>query len=68
VIEVIRDGKRLMLKVQGQTDTAELVPESDTDYSIPSIGARISFVQDAAGKVTGFTGYQNEDFEGKRLN
>lgn len=67
-IEVSRDGKRLMLKVQGQTDTAELVPESDTDYIIPTIGARVSFVRDASSKVTGFTGYQNEDFEGKKLN
>jgi hypothetical protein len=67
-IEVSRDGKRLMLKVQGQTDTAELVPESDTDYIIPTIGARVSFVRDASGKVTGFTGYQNEDFEAKKLN
>ena len=68
VIDVIRDGKKLMVRAQGQTDTAELVPESDTDYIIPAIGARISFIRDASGKVTGFTGYQNEDFEGKRLN
>ncbi len=68
VIEVLRDGRRLMVRVQGQTDTAELVPESDTDYMIPAIGARISFVRDASGNVTGFTGYQSEDFEGKKLN
>ncbi len=68
VIEVVRDGKRLMLKVQGASDVAEAVPESDADYIIPAIGARISFVRDASGKVTGFTGYQNEDFEGKKLN
>jgi pimeloyl-ACP methyl ester carboxylesterase len=68
VIEVFRDGNRLMSRVQGQTDVAELVPESDTDYIIPAIGARLSFVRDASGKVTGLTGYQNEDFEGKKLN
>jgi hypothetical protein len=68
VIEVSRDGKRLMLKVQGQADVAELVPETDADYIVPSIGVRVSFVRDASGKVTGFTGYQNGDFEGKKLN
>jgi dienelactone hydrolase len=68
VIEVIRDGKRLMLRVQGQTDTAELVPESDADYIVPEVGARVSFVRDTSGEVTGFIGYQNEDFEAKKLN
>jgi hypothetical protein len=68
VIDVIRDGGKLTVRVQGQTDAAELVPESDTDYIIPAIGARISFVRDASGKVTGFIGHQNEDFEGRKLN
>jgi hypothetical protein len=44
------------------------VPETDADYIVPSIGVRVSFVRDASGKVTGFTGYQNGDFEGKKLN
>jgi hypothetical protein len=67
VIEVIRQGTHLKIKVQDQTDVAELVPESDTDYIIPTINGRISFVRDASGKVTGFTGYQEGDFEGKKL-
>jgi hypothetical protein len=28
----------------------------------------LSFVRDASGKVTGFTGYQNGDFEAKKLD
>jgi hypothetical protein len=53
---------------QGPSDASELVPESDTDYSVPAIRIRISFVRDASGKVTGFIGYQDGDFDAKRLN
>jgi dienelactone hydrolase len=67
LIELFREGKRLKIRVQGQSDVADLVPESDKDYLIPTIGARVSFVRDASGNVTGFIGYQNGDFEGRKL-
>lgn len=68
VIEVFRDGTRLMARQQGQSEIGELLPETDTDFSISAINVRISFVRDASGKVTGFVGYQNSDFEAKKLD
>jgi hypothetical protein len=68
VIEVFQDGKRLMARPQGQSDADELLPESETDFDLARFGVWVSFLRDASGKVTGFTGYQEGDFEAKRLN
>lgn len=68
VIEVFKDGKRLMGKQQGQDGADELLPESETDFNVPKHSIRITFVRDASGKVTGFTGYQDGDFEAKKLD
>ena len=68
VLELFQDGKRLMVKQQGQSDSDELLPESETDYDIPKYGVWISFLRDASGKVTGFAGYQDGNFEAKKLN
>jgi enterochelin esterase-like enzyme len=68
LIEVFQDGKRLMVKQPGQSEGDELLPESETDFDIAKYGVWISFVRDATGKVTGFTGYQGADFEGKKLD
>ena len=68
LIEVIKDGKRLMVKQQGQNDAMELVPETETSFCIPRHDLWISFTRDASGKVTGLVGYQNGDFEGKKLD
>ena len=46
----------------------ELVPESETSYTIPKYNVWLSFVRDATGKITGITGYANGDFEGKKLD
>lgn len=67
LLELFKDGKRLMAKQAGQTDADELLPESDKDFNVPKYNVRISFVRDLSGKVTGFTGYQNGDFEAKKL-
>jgi hypothetical protein len=68
LIEVLRDGTRLMMKLPGQTENDELLPESATEYDIPKYGVWMSFVRDASGKVTGFTGYQESNFEAKRVD
>ena len=67
-LEVLRDGKRLMTKIQGANEADELLPESETDYEIPKYGVWVRFLRDAKGKVTGFTGYQNSNFEAKKLD
>ena len=67
-LEVLRDGKRLMAKIQGANEADELLPESETDYEIPKYGVWVRFLRDANGKVTGFTGYQNGNFEAGKLD
>jgi len=67
VVEVVRDGRRLKARVQG-SDEDTLVPETETNFTVPRSGAWISFVRDRSGKVTGFQAYQDGDFEGKKLD
>ena len=67
LVELLLDGKRLMVKLQGQGDADEVLPESETEFDIPKYGVWLSFVRDASGKVTGFTGYQDGNFEAKKL-
>jgi dienelactone hydrolase len=68
LLEVTKDGKRLLVKQQGQSGPMELVPETETSFCILRYDVWISFTRDASGKVTGFIGYQNGDFEGKKLD
>jgi len=44
-----------------------LLAENETTFYVTSFNARVFFVKDANGKVTGFTGYRDNDFEGKKL-
>jgi dienelactone hydrolase len=67
VVEIVKAGGRLKAKMQGSEGDA-LVPESETSFSIPKYGAWVNFVRSASGKVTGFVGYQDGDFEGKKLD
>ncbi len=55
------------LKVTADGGVSDLVPENETTFFAPLFNARLFFVKDAAGKITGFTGYRDGDFEGKRL-
>jgi dienelactone hydrolase len=66
VIEISRKEGQLMASVDGAV--SELVPENETTFYASLFNARLFFVKDAAGKVTGFTGYRDRDFEGKRLD
>jgi hypothetical protein len=68
LVEFFQDGKRLMMKLPGQSEADELLPASETEYDIPKYGVWLSFLRDASGKVTGFTGYQDGNFEAKKLN
>ena len=55
VIEMIRKGDKLMVLSDGSE--RELLPENETTFYLTFFNARLFFVKDAAGKVTGFTGY-----------
>ena len=67
LVEIIRDGKRLRVKVPGGDGDA-MVPESETNFSVPKFDLWLSFVRNSSGRVTGFIGYQDRDFEGKKLD
>jgi len=66
-VEIVRDGNRLRAKTEGGAGDV-LVPESETSFSVSKYDIWISFVRDSTGKVTGFFGYQDGDFEGKKLD
>ena len=68
LLEVFLDGKRLMVRQQGESNADELLPESATDWSVPKYDVWVSFVRDASGKVTGLVGYQGGDFTAKRVD
>jgi hypothetical protein len=68
ILELSMKDAKLMATVNGSE--SGLVPENATTFYAPSFDARFFFVKDAAGKVTGFTGYSPGrigDFEGKKL-
>ena len=57
-----------MMRQRGQSGGDELLPESETEYDLPSYGVWVSFLRDASGKVTGFAGYQDGNFEARKLD
>jgi hypothetical protein len=68
LLEVFREGAALKVRQQGAPDADLLMPTSETDWVLPKEGVWVSFVKDASGKVTGFTGYQGgNQFAGTKL-
>ena len=65
VIEVLNRNNRLAVIVEGTE--AELVPTGQASFLVPRFNVRVDFTRDAAGKVTGVTGYGGNDFEGRKL-
>jgi dienelactone hydrolase len=66
VIEVFKEGGKLMAR--GTGTVSELLPESETTWYVTLVNVRLFFERDASGKVTGFTGWNGGDFEGKKLD
>jgi dienelactone hydrolase len=64
VIEVIKEGGKLIALAGAR---AEMIPESETVFYVPSVNVRVVFKRDAAGEVTGFWGSDDRDFEAKRM-
>jgi dienelactone hydrolase len=65
VFEVVLEGERFFGRVG--PDESDLIPLSETNYYAPKYNVWIFFTRDAAGKVTGLTGYAIDEFEAKRL-
>jgi hypothetical protein len=50
IITITRDGNRLMSELGGRKN--DLVPQSETQFSIPAANIRVTFVRDASAQVT----------------
>lgn len=50
IVTITRDGNRLFSEVGGQR--SELVPQSETQFTIPAANMKVTFVRDANGQVT----------------
>src|SRR5437763_10526050 len=50
VITITRDGNRLISELGGRK--SELIPQSETQFSIPAANIIVTFVRDASGQVT----------------
>jgi dienelactone hydrolase len=64
IVEVILEGGKLIALAGRPT---EMVPETESVFYAPAVNARVVFLRDASGKVTGFTGSGDGDFEAKKL-
>jgi uncharacterized protein (TIGR02246 family) len=50
IVTITRDSNRLFSEVGGQR--SELVPQSETQFTIPAANMKVTFVRDANGQVT----------------
>jgi Domain of unknown function (DUF3471) len=67
VLTISRDGDKLFGAPEGQ-DKAELVPVSETDFDVPSVGVKVKFVKDSSGKVTHMVlNHDGEEIQAKKI-
>ncbi|HKP85347.1 MAG TPA: DUF4440 domain-containing protein [Blastocatellia bacterium] len=67
VITVTKEGDKLFGEPSGQSKE-ELVPESDTVFNVTNVGAKVTFVKDASGKVThAIINLQGQDVQAKKI-
>ena len=68
MLRVFREGDKLMSQATGQ-GKFEIFPESETTFAPRAFAAKLTFVKDADGKVTGIRLEQNGRVTlGKRIN
>jgi CubicO group peptidase (beta-lactamase class C family) len=67
VIRVFREGEKFMTQATGQ-QKIEIFPESETTFAPRVMEAKLTFVKDAEGKVTGLKLNQNgREITGKKI-
>ena len=67
VLRVFREGEKFMTQATGQ-GPIEILPTSETTFSPRTVAAKLTFVKDADGKVTGLILTQNgRDTNGKKI-
>jgi hypothetical protein len=66
-LTISREGDKLYGAPEGQ-DKVEMVPQSETDFDVPSVGAKVKFVKDAGGKVTHLVlNHDGQEIEAKKI-
>jgi dienelactone hydrolase len=67
-LNITREGNRLTAQVDANPKI-ELIPESESEFFVREVNARVTFRRDADGKVTGLEGHQEgRPFSAKRQN
>lgn len=67
VLTISREGDKLFGAPEGQ-EKAELVPESETEFNVPSVGVKVKFVKDSSGKVTHMVlNHDGEELQAKKI-
>lgn len=66
VLNITVEADKLWVQPTGQRK-AELFPESETKFFFKVVDAQVTFVKDAAGKVTRLVLHQGGDHEAKRI-
>lgn len=67
VLNIMKEGDRLFGQPEGDTKE-ELIPESETEFSVTNVGAKVTFVKDEKGVVTHMVVSLNgEEFKGKKI-
>ena len=61
------EGDRLYGQPTGQSKE-ELIPESETVFNVTNVGAKVTFVKDASGKVThALINFQGQEIQAKKI-
>ena len=67
VLNITRDGDKLFGAPEGE-QKAELIPISETEFDVPSVGVKVKFVKDAGGKVTHMVlNHEGEEMQAKKI-
>jgi hypothetical protein len=68
VLTITKDGDKLFGAPEGE-EKAELVPQSATEFDVPSVGVKVKFVKDSSGKVTHIvlSGHGDEEIQAKKI-
>ncbi|HSO76194.1 MAG TPA: serine hydrolase [Blastocatellia bacterium] len=67
VLNITVEADKLWVQPTGQRK-AELFPESEAEFFFKVVDAQVTFVKDAAGKVTRLVLHQGGDHEAKKIN
>ena len=67
VLTISREGDKLFGAPEGQPK-AELVPTSETEFDVPSVGVKVKFVKDDKGNVTHMVlNHDGEELQAKKI-